>query len=113
MKNLRIVLVLVLLSFIFPVPASSQAVVVKDHVWHLNTGYKTYDSYDAQGVYTPGGNINLRINFQMDMNDPLVLVAIEEGPITFDFFVTTGSIVVPCTVTVFPNGRLKVNGHLH
>jgi hypothetical protein len=47
------------------------------------------------------------------MNDPLVLVAIEEGPITFDFFVTTGSIVVPCTVTVFPNGRLKVNGHLH
>jgi len=112
MKSFRIVFAIFVLCFVFSGPASSQALVVKDHVWHLDTGYKTYDSYDAQGVYTPFGNINIRINFQLDTKDPLVLIAIEEGPISFDFFITTGDIVVPCTITVFPNGRLKVNGHL-
>ena len=117
MKNLKIVFAFIALSFVFCSPVSSQALLVKDHVWHLNTGFKTYDSYDAQGVYTPIGNINIRINFQLDMDDELVLIAKQEGrPISFDYFVKTKvtgvEIVVPCTFTVFPNGRLKVNGHL-
>lgn len=112
MKSFRIVFAFLVLSLLFSLPASSQALVVRDHVWHLNTGFKTYDSYDAQGVYTPFGKINLRINFQLDSKDPLVQIALQEGPITFDFYVTTGGIAVPCTITVFPNGRLKVNGHL-
>ncbi len=112
MKSFKFYFAIVVLSLIFSGPVSSQSLVVKDHVWHLDTGFKTYDSYDAHGVYTPFGNINLRINFQLDMRDPLVLIAVEEGPITFGLDITTGGIVVPCMVTVFPNGRLKVNGHL-
>jgi hypothetical protein len=113
MKTLKIVLVSVILSFLLAGTASAQAIVVKDHPWHLETGYGYYESFDAQGVYTPGGNINIRINFLLDLKDPLILIAREEGPFSFEFFVTTQKIIVPCTVTVFPNGRVKINAHLH
>jgi hypothetical protein len=113
MKALKIVFALIFLSCLSAGTAKAQAILVKDHPWHLETGYGYYESYDAQGVYTPGGNINIRINFLLDLKDPLILIAKEEGPFSFEFFVTTQKIIVPCTVTVFPNGRVKINAHLH
>lgn len=112
MRTIRLLFILILFTLLPAGFAHGQAVMEKDHTWHMYIGTDEFISYDAFQVYTPGGNINLRINFLIDPENPYIQWAREEGPITFDIVITTRGFKVPSTITFFPNGRVKVNGHL-
>jgi len=111
MKTKSFFLTLILICFIGISQINAQALVQKDDTW----GYMGYVSFDAHEVITPDGTVNLRVNFQFDLTHPMILDAIANGPYQIDVPVY-GHIddyyySFIATATVYPNGRVKINGH--
>mgnify|MGYP003593512176 CR=1 FL=1 len=109
MKAIKFIFVTLFLCAFALTEVNAQAVVVKDQTWWA-FGY--YESYDAQEVLTPDGTVNLRINFQFDLTDPMIVEAILNGPYSIEDFAWGDNGMIPIVVTFYPNGRVKVNGHL-
>jgi hypothetical protein len=108
MKTLKVFLVTLFLSSMVATAVNAQAVIVKDQNWY----YYGYVSYDAHEVVTPDGTINLRINWQFNMDDPMILEAIMNGSYSIAVNAISDYGVVPGIATFFKNGRVKFNGHL-
>lgn len=108
MKTLKVLLVTLILGGIFATTANAQADVVKDQDWY----YYGYVSYDAHEVVTPDGTINLRVNFLFDLDHYRIVEAILYGNYSISSNAISDYGVIPCTITFYQNGRVKVNGHL-
>jgi hypothetical protein len=109
MKSFKVLFVLLLLGGFFSTNANAQALVVKDNVFTLDD----YPSFHSQEVVTPDGTINLRVHLQLPLDHFLVAHAIYlGGKYIYTTTVITDNGAIPIEVTIYFNGKVKVNGHL-
>lgn len=109
MKKFILLFALIVSGVILANTANAQAVVTKDRAW----GYYGYESYDSHEVITPDGKFNVRLNFQFDLDHPMIVQAIEAGEPVRGTVLTWSpfGIYFLAQVTFYPNGRVKINGH--
>ena len=73
MKAIKLVFAAMLLLGVFvSANVQGQAIVVKDGVHYLFTGYDLYESISHMTVETPSGNLLFKATFMLDPNDPWV-----------------------------------------
>lgn len=73
MKNVRVILILVMLFMFASNKSEGQALVQKDFNWLLITpGPRYYSPVDMMAVFTPSGNILHKQEFLLDPDDSLV-----------------------------------------
>jgi len=81
MKKLKIIVSLIVLSGLFmSTQVKGQALVNREQGWTLGD----YFSITSLMVTTPSGNITIWINFQLDLDDPLVPEG-EDVEVTYPF----------------------------
>jgi hypothetical protein len=73
MKKLKVFAFLCIMLGLTASAVNAQAVIVKDATWWWFTGHETYVSTETQSVATPSGNLLVKLTFQLDLDDPLVL----------------------------------------
>lgn len=111
MKTFNLILSIFLLGFISLTSANAQEIEINSDYWSLNTGYNTSDSYDIQ-QYKCENSINFRVNFQIDITDPLIQDAVINGSYELYVDISFDGYVVPTKIIFNPDGIVKVIGHL-
>lgn len=115
MKVIKFIFVTLFLCAFALTEVNAQATVVKDDLgyWAIYAPSGYYYAYDSQEVLTPDGTLNLRINIQLPLDDEWVVEAILNGKYELEgWYANTMAGVIPVIITIYPNGRLKVEGHL-